>query len=293
MADLIDDIDVELADPPAAEPKVEAEKAPPAAQKEALSPEEGIKRLEANLASERARREEADRRAAQATQERHQAQVEVVDTNMALVNSAIANCEQAKETLTARYAEAAAAGDWGSASEVQSLMADNAAALSQLRTGKQAMEAQGRPQAPQAQQYQNPDPVEAYVSQLGGYPRSAAWVRQHPEFVTDQRLNSKMISAHNLAVADGLQPDSDDYFTAIESTLRLAPTTTVAIGEEPQTRAPPAAPPSRGSGANGSKPGTVRLTPAQVEAAEMCGMSIQEYAEQVVALEKDRKEGLN
>ena len=52
-----------------------------------------------------------------------------------------------------------------------------------------------------------------------------------------------------------------------------------------------AAPPSNTSGIDAYTPprGKIRLTPAQIEAARFSGISIEEYARQVLALEEARK----
>jgi hypothetical protein len=185
-----------------------------------------------------------------------------------------------------------ASGDYDRAAEIQQRMSDNAARLLQLENGKDALEKQTR-QAPVYQQ-QPIDPVEALASQLS--PRSAAWVRNNPQFATDQRLFQKMIAAHNLAVADGLTPDTDDYFATVEETLRIrrpepvyndpmAETATVTQ----KRSAPPAAPVSRGGNGTGSNPNRVTLSPAEREMAQMMGMTEKEYAVNKIALQKEGK----
>jgi hypothetical protein len=137
------------------------------------------------------------------------------------------------------------------------------------------------------------DPVEAFASQLS--PRSADWVRKHPEFVRDPRLNAKMIAAHNLAVADGIPTDTDDYFAAIEETFKVTPkpvqTDTddqyAAKAVRRRDAAPAAAPANRGGQSASSN--VVRLTAAEREMAEMMGMKPEDYAKNKVALKKEGK----
>jgi phage I-like protein len=88
-----------------------------------------------------------------------------------------------------------------------------------------------------------------------------------------------MIAAHEIATGDGLEPDSDDYFAAIETTLRLRQP--VSAPQERQS-APPAAPVNRET-----RPGTVRLSAAEREMAQMMGMSEKEYAQNKQALIKE------
>jgi hypothetical protein len=63
------------------------------------------------------------------------------------------------------------------------------------------------------------DPFEDHLAQHT--PRTAEWMREHKDWVTDPRRNSKLIGAHHMAIAEGLDPDSDAYFDHCERTLGL------------------------------------------------------------------------
>ena len=63
------------------------------------------------------------------------------------------------------------------------------------------------------------DPVERYVA--GRPPQTQAWLRQHREYVTDPAKNEKLTRAHFGALADGLTPDTNSYFSAIEKRIGL------------------------------------------------------------------------
>jgi hypothetical protein len=170
-------------------------------------------------------------------------------------------------------------------------MSANSAKLLQLENGKAALE-----KAPKPQLRAPVDPVEQFVSRLT--PQSASWVRAHPEFVRDAAKNRKMLAAHEMAMADGLQADTPAYFAAIEDTLKIRaadpvvehtddPTSEAAA---PVRRPPPAAAPvTRAGTSNGKRANVVTLTPAEVEIAEMMKMTPQEYAVQKSALIKEGK----
>jgi hypothetical protein len=183
-------------------------------------------------------------------------------------------------------------GDFDTAADIQAEMSANAARLLQLEQGKQALENQPRQPAPKPYQA---DPVEALASQLS--PRSADWVRRNPQYATDPRLYQKMIAAHNLAIADDIPADSDDYFDAIEDTLRMRRQDNsrnydaMADAAKPTQRrsAPPAAPVSRSGGGGGSKPDRVTLSAAEREMASMMGMTIDEYGRNKLVLQKEGK----
>jgi phage I-like protein len=167
-------------------------------------------------------------------------------------------------------------------------MGEKSAQLLQLRNGLEAMNS--KPKTPEPQ-YVPADPVEAFASRLSA--TSADWVRKNPQFVTDQRLNRKMIRAHEDAVDDGIAVDTPAYFAAIEAKLGVAKNTNdtgdqyAAKVTQRRDAAPAAAPVSRGTG-TGSK-NTVRLSAAEREAASDMGMTEKQYAEQKIALIKEGK----
>ena len=287
MADKDDQIDIDLdLDEPVArvgddDIKVEkAEEAPKRGRE--IEPEEGLEVLKSKLEQERQGRIDAERRAAEAGATAHRARSEVQDSNIHLVSSAIENGRQIAETLKAGYRDAMANGDYDAVAEIQSAMVDNSNKLLQLEQGKIALENQTLEPAPQP--YRHADPVEEFTSQLSY--RSAQWVRSHPEFVTDQRLNNKMIAAHNLVVSDGIEPDTDDYFDAIEDVLKIGRRDEPEV-RQPQRRASPASAPVSRSGTGTSvRPNVVRLTAAEREMASMMGQTDKEYALNKIALQK-------
>lgn len=251
-----------------------------------------LETLKEQLESERKARQEAQRRASEAEQSAYEAKGEVQDTSLHLVSNAIDTVIQNNNILKANYREAMSMGDYDTAADIQSEMSSNAAKLLQLEQGKQALESQPRQPAPTPYVA---DPVEALASQLS--PRSADWVRRNPQFATDPRLYQKMLAAHNLAMADDIPADSDDYFNAIEDTLRIrrqdnsGDYDAMADAAKPTQRrsAPPAAPVSRSGGGGGSKPNRVTLTAAEREMASMMGMTPEEYGRNKLTLQKEGK----
>jgi hypothetical protein len=281
-------------DDSAVEVVVEADEAPAeaaSAAKEEDDVQVQLKKLQQKLDEERQARREAERRARDAADQANKAYSEVEDTNLQLVVNAIDTVRRENEILKSHYKEAMSVGDYDRAAEIQESMGSNSAKLLQLENGKAAMEARPRPQ--QVPSYS--DPVEGFASRLS--PRSAEWIRKNPQFVTDQRLQQKMIAAHNLAVADGYRPDSDEYFEFVEDTLKIrrqqqqeaaaeveSPLSSAAkVAPKP---APPAAPVNRSSSPRAN---TVRLSAAEAETAKMFGMTEKEYAQHKLALQREGK----
>lgn len=290
------EIEVEPAAKKTEEPEIKVEKAEEAAAKgdsKEISPEEGLEALKQQLEKERLTRIEMERRAREYAAHAAQAKNEAQDSNLHLVTNAIESVKQNTEVLKSNYSQAMAAGDYDRAAEYQQAMSNNAAKLLQLEQGKQALENMPKQQA--AAPIGVSDPVEALASQLS--PRSAAWVRRNPQFATDPRQYQKMLAAHNLAVADGISPDSDEYFDSVETTLRMRRSEPVQQDSDPMADAakptqrrsvPPAAPVSR-SGTPGSRPNVVRLTAQEREMAQMMGMTDSEYAKNKLALQREGK----
>lgn len=264
---------------------VEEQEQQPETQKE-LTLDEGVEELKQRLAAAEARAKAAEDAKHKAEVEAHAARGTVQETNLQLVTNAIDTLRQSNEIAKANYKAAMSAGDYDAAATYQEEMSSHAAKLLQLEQGKQVLESTPAPVAPVQR---STDPVEAFASQLS--PRSAEWVRKHPQFVTDPRLNQKMIAAHNMAMADGHVADSDEYFSTVESLLQIGkapPAEALSEAAQPTARRatstpPPAAPVSRDTrGGN-----VVRLTPEEREMAEMMKMTPEEYAKNKVALKKE------
>jgi hypothetical protein len=252
------------------------EKQPDEAPKE-VTLEEGVDELKQRLAAAEARAKAAEDARAKAESEAHAARGTVQETNLQLVTNAIDTLRQSSEIAKANYKAAMSAGDYDAAATYQEEMAGHAAKLLQLEQGKQALETAPPPRAPAPRPS---DPVEAFAQQLS--PRSADWVRKHPQFVTDPRLNQKMIAAHNMAMADGHTADSDEYFAYVENMLQVSKLAAPAPRRSTDT-APPAAPVQRET----RNSTVVRLTPEEREMAEMMKMSPEEYAKNKLALKKE------
>jgi len=252
--------------------------------------DKSLEDLKAQLERERQARLDAERRAHETESSLYQAKNETKSSNLHLVTNAIETVKQTNDVLKANYREAMSVGDYDAAADIQANMVENAAKLQQLEQGRKALEKTPDYEVPDP--YMPSDPVEALASQLS--PRSAAWVRAHPEYATDTKLYQKMLAAHNLAVTDDIEADSDEYFEAIETTLRIRnapkPYTDDASSQaaKPTQRrsSPPAAPVSRGGSGTGSRANVVRLTAEEREMASLMGMTEKEYAISKMELKK-------
>lgn len=292
MATQDDDIDLIIDDvSPDAEPQIEV-KVEPKQPKEDL--DAVLEDMKVQLRDANAAREAAEERARAEAARSNASQRETVETQLALVTNAIDTVKNQQATAKAQWAEAMAVGDFALAAELQEQIALNTQRLNVFEQGKQGLEQQAK--APP--QVVAEDPVEALAASLT--PKSAAWVRAHPEFAKDRRKYNQMIAAHELAINKGIVPESDEYFSQIEKTLDLedrpaarsdtrhaeAQADTARVSGGRQASAPPAAPPSRSASTSGSSPTTVRLTKEEVEMAQMMGQTKEEYARNKAILQK-------
>lgn len=281
---------------PADEPEIEVVDEKPVAEatKTEVTPEEGINELKKKLENAEAARRDAERRAHEAQVKVHRATAETKDANYNMILNAIETVKGRGEALKGAYAEAMNVGDFTKAAEIQEAIALNSGQLSDLKRGKKAM----KDQLKEAEERAKAQPVEPprgdVVDQIASSvsPRSADWVRSNRDILKDERAIRKMFRAHEDAIDEGIEPDTDGYFRFIEARLGKQPP---APAESPMSEAsaprrsvpPPPAPVTRSS----PRQGVVRLTRDQAETARMMGMTESEYAKNMIALQKEGKLG--
>ena len=109
--------------------------------------------------------------------------------------------------------DAIAAGDADAQADIMLSISRADSDLRQLQQGKQQYEAQA------AAAQTTEDPVEKIASRLT--PRSADWVRAHPEYARDPAMTRRMVRAHEDAMDEGIKADTDEYFEFVETKLKI------------------------------------------------------------------------
>lgn len=268
------------------EPVVEivAESAPEVSKTAVKTDNEGIAELNRKLKDDNARLE---RERNEAVQRAYQAKNETDDTNVRLFESAQSQITENNKVLKSQYAFALQNQDFALAADIQEAMALNQAKALQLENGKQSLKE--RPK----EQPRPLDPVEAFIANAQLGPRPAAWIRAHPEYATNQRMTQKMIAADNVADGDGFARGTDEYFARVEEILKInqrAPAPAMdddwrgnqfseaSAPTSGRQTAPAAIPVSRDVSTSGTRQRTIRLSAAEAEAAEMSGITHEEYA---------------
>lgn len=232
--------------------------------------EEQKRRAEA----ERQARQQAEQYAYEQSQKAQYAQYDAEGNRLQTYINAIEATEQAASNAERAYADAMASGDYQAAGRAQRAMASAEAHLLRLQNEKsqaeqyiESLRTEGRVQAPQKQSFapeQPTDPVEAMAARLT--PKSAAWLRQHPEAANQVE---KLTAAHAAATQlEGLEVESPEYFRYVEERLGVGqraqapkPSKKVMASAPVQSSSGMSSPRSSGNGS------TMVLSPAEVEQA--------------------------
>ena len=272
------------------EAKPETDGKKPAAT--AIPAEEGVESLKRQMAEMQRREAESARIAREREAEAIAARTEVAESRAQTVASQIDALTRTKDAAKRDYAEALSTGDFAKAADAQDVLSATNARLINLESGKATAETQRLP----VRQTEGRviDPVEAFADRLS--PASGAWVRQHPETVTNPSLNAEMVGAHNRAIRLGYAADGPEYFKFIENQLGFGDDETKIPVDKSARRTAVAAPVSRDAVSNsGRSSGPVRVTlsSAERETADALGMDYIEYAKNKLALQAEGKLTVN
>ena len=264
-------------------------------------PDTAAAELRAQLAAQRNATQYAQQVAAEAHQRAQIAEQRVMGSTVSAIDSALQAAEQQALNFKAEFQAALDAADHRAAAEAQEKLSDARHNLLRLQEQRAYVDAEARRPLPQQRQQPQPQQI-AGVDQIAeglaqdGYPRSADWLRSHPEWASRPDLLKRVASASNHLVDNrGLALESDEYFMALEQELGMSQRPQRGDYGQAQRRAgPPAsAAPTNGSvslrtGQTGMR-SHVPLTAEQRAAAiEMHGMTEKEFAQE---FEKARVEG--
>jgi hypothetical protein len=174
---------------------------------------------------------------------------------------------------------------------------------------------QQQPLAIENEPQQQPQTAEQIIASSGLPERAQAWLRRHPDYVTDPQKNAHIQGLHYAAAHQaGGDAFSDLYFSKLENLLGLkqaqsngngtyqsappsvqrqaAPVRQQRTAGGPLMSAPPTREvPSMSTG----RPTNVRrpLTQAQRDIAKNCGISDEKYQEQLEIMERQKAAGMH
>jgi len=196
------------------------------------------------------------------------AETQVVSSQLDTVLSGLAAAQAEADAAEQEYVRASEAGDFSAQARAQRKMAAAESRITRLSEAKDDLEEATKRRPAQETRHREPsqrppaDPVEAFIAGGKLTPKSAAWVRAHPECATDTVANARMLAAHNLAVADGIAIESEEYFRRIEEGIK--PAAPGKDGRRPSSAAAPGGGPSGALNGGGTE---VRLTKREAESA--------------------------
>lgn len=220
----------------------------------------------------------ADHAEQRANSEIRRARADNLNSQFETVVTGISEAKARGDAAEQAYATAMESGDFKLAAKHQREIATAAAQLVELEGAKAEIEAsrqRGADDHDGAQSRTAPrapvDPVEAYAA--GRTAATAAWIRAHPDFVTDAAKNAKLTAAHWNAVGDGLEADTPAYFSAVEKFLGIDKEKGGKGDDQHQRRtterrpSAPTAPVQGGDAAPNGGATQVRLTQAEAKSA--------------------------
>ena len=231
----------------------------------------------------------ATRAAQEQAQRAMVAEQRAAGSTVGMIDSALEVAQQTAANAKAKFQAALDAADHAVAAQAQEEMSDARHNLLRLQEQRAMVDAQMRQQPQRQQQPQTPQPasLDTIARDLvnGGYPRSADWLRSHPDWAARPEMLDRIAKADNHLVANrGLQRESDEYFSALEQELGMGQRNDRADYGQVRRNAPPAAPTSNASVSLRTGQPQMRshvpLDARQREAAELSGMTEREYAQE-------------
>lgn len=266
------------------------------------SVDEQLAEMRAELDRERAARTDAERRANEAGGEVAKSAEQVRQSHLTTMSTAVEVLTQKRMALRREKIAAKTDGDFEREAELDDALMETIQQINEISKGKTLLEA--TPAQQPRRIVRSGDPVvEGVAASLT--PKSADWVRAHPEYARDTKLLNRMKAAHFEVVAELGEEiannETPEYFAAVEQKLGLSGRTSARNGDAAgegganvtvtsdaaapvQARQQRDVQPSPAPGqSGGTRTRTVRLTPEEQEAAKINHMSHEEYAKFMLA----------
>lgn len=264
------------------EPEVlKTEEDPSAALKKQI---EALKRSEEIQRSQLSReRDDALRRLQDYESEVGRSRKEVFQSQHDAISTALGAAQSEAESAKRDIKTAIVNGDVDAQTDAMERLASAKANMSRLEDGKLELESRLK-EAPEPRRTEIPN-VESTIDGLKIPEVGKAFLREHPEFLTNSSLNIRIQNWHVEAIEDkGYKPFSADYMAYIneragftepepETAPQPSPHRKAPIVSAPVSREPPSTP-------NQSRGGQITLNALEREAAKNSGISDAEYAKQ-------------
>jgi hypothetical protein len=210
-----------------------------------------------------------------------QLQQKLTQTDYSRLNEAKTRMDTQAVTLKQILKKAREEGDIDTETEAQERLTTLLMEQRQVAAYLQQAPAQ-QPQQPQQQAYQQPQQQAPARQPAKASPKAEKWAQNNSWFGQDRVMTYAAWGVHQTLVEqEGIDPESDEYYTELDSRLRAEfPQRFKNEPNRQQRSAPAVAPASRSSGVSSARK-TVRLTPSQVAIAKKLGVPLEEYAKYV------------
>jgi hypothetical protein len=232
----------------------------------------------------------AQRMAQEQSQRAQFAEQRAMGSTIGMIDSALETAQVTAANARAKFQAALDAADSAAAAQAQEELHDARSNMQRLQEQRAYADAEARRPAPAPQQQQQLNSIDQMASNLveSGYPRSADWLRAHPDWAARADLLDRIATADKHIVNNkGFVRETDDYFYALENELGMRPQqqqrSPGADYSHVQRRTPPAAAPTSNAAVSlrTGQPmmrSHIPLDARQREAAELSGMTEREYA---------------
>lgn len=221
-------------------------------------------------------REEAVRYAEQTRKDAESLRKQLSEGQTVVVSQAKARVETQLEQAKAAFKQAYEAGDADALLEAQSKLANLNNEMHRLSSYKPAPAQESTPapqQAPATSSPQVAKPPE----------RALEWAQKNPWFQKDTEMTGYAFGVHERLVKSGIDPNTETYYTEIDSAIRSRFPEKFDDAEEVRTQQRQAgsvvAPTARSTSKN---PRKIVLTTTQVALAKRLGLTPQQYAAQLM-----------
>jgi len=208
--------------------------------------------------------QEMERVTQQLMQENKQLKGTVGKNQTALLEQAKKNAAAETEVAKRSYKQAYESGDSDAVLEAQEKLTSARLKADKIANFK----------VPAVQETETP--VQAQPETAPVDSRAADWQKANTWFGPDDEMTSLALGLHSKLVKQGVSPQSDEYYEAINSRMRQVFPDNFEGTEEPKRKTQVVAPASRST-----MPKKVTLTKTQVQLAKRLGLTPQQYAKQV------------
>lgn len=248
-----------------------------------------IKKLKYEFHEERRRAEEAIRLQQEAVEfaKRQHAELERVRAQLQRGDEALltqaqqrmkSQLEQAQAKLKAAYEVGDADGIVAANTQIAEIKAEE----SRITNYRPARAPAPQPQQPIRQ------PVQQAPQVPRPSPRAEDWARRNNWFGNDAEMTALAFGVHERVIREGVAPDSEAYYTAIDTAIRQRFPDKVGGAEESTPRRQPGSVVAPGGRSTAQTPRKVVLTATQVALAKRLGLTPEQYAAQLI---KEQKNG--